>query len=602
MTLASKQSPVRTWKPAQVWLRALDRTAAIRRAPKRLMGDVIADLGLSRGEEPALLSDQECFTYRELAERTNQYARWARQQGIRKGDVVGLVMTNRPEYFALWVGVTMAGGVVALLNTHLAGQSLAHCIDVVQPSHLVVEGELAASIEEIESSLAGKPTIWIHGATHRSFRQIDHLLRELPATGLPEPERPDLSVDDLALYIYTSGTTGLPKAARVSHSRVLQWAYWFAGMVGVEPDDRMYNCLPMYHSIGGVLVPGSVITAGASVVIRSSFSASQFWDDVVRWDCTMFQYIGEFCRYLLHTQQPNENELVHRVRVACGNGMSPDVWTAFQERFKIPQILEFYASTEGGLSLFNVEGRPGSIGRVPPYLAHRFSPTLVKVDPESGEPIRNAEGFCVEAGVNEPGEALARARMETSQAGGRYEGYTDESATERKLLRNAFKPEDSWVRSGDLMRKDEQGFFYFVDRLGDTFRWKGENVATTEIAEILRSFPGVKHAVVYGVKINGMEGRIGMAALILEGAADLAALRAHIANSLPSYARPAFIRLQSDCATTETFKYSKTKLITQGFNPDLTQDALYFDNPETQTLHPLDRTLYGRIQAGDFRL
>jgi fatty-acyl-CoA synthase len=601
VTLASNQISEKSRKPAQVWLGALERTAAIRREPRRLIGAVVADLAATRGDEPALLSDRECFTYRELAERTNQYARWALEQGIRKGDVVGLVMTNRPEYFALWVGVTMAGGVVALLNTNLAGQSLAHCINVVQPKHLIVSSELAGSVEEIEFSLAGSPAIWIHGADHASFRRLDSVLRGTSAIGLAEAERPDLTVDDLALYIYTSGTTGLPKAARVSHARVLQWAYWFAGMVGIQASDRMYNCLPMYHSIGGVLVPGSVIAAGASVVIRSSFSVSQFWDDVVRWDCTMFQYIGEFCRYLLHSA-PKEVEAEHRIRVACGNGMAADVWTAFQERFKVPQILEFYASTEGGLSLFNVEGKPGAIGRVPPYLAHRFSPTLVKVDPETGEPARNADGFCLECEVNEPGEALARAQVESSQTGGRYEGYTDSDATERKLLRHAFKQGDAWVRSGDLMRKDEQGFFYFVDRLGDTFRWKGENVATTEVAEILRSFPGVRHAVVYGVKVAGMEGRIGMATLTCDDNLDLDGFRAHVAGALPSYARPAFLRLQNDCSTTETFKYSKTKLVKEGFNPDLTQDAIYFDNPETQALHALDRALYGRIQAGEFRL
>lgn len=601
MTIASNRVPEAKLKPAQVWLRALDRTAAIRRNPRRLMGAVITDLGRTFGDEPALLSDGECFTYRELAERTNQYAHWALEQGVKKGDVVGLLMTNRPEYFAMWVGVTLAGGVVALLNTNLTGQSLVHCINVVQPSHLIVASEWTASIEAVEPFLTGRPAVWIHGSEHSSFRRIDGRLRDLSATSLTAAEKPELSIEDLALYIYTSGTTGLPKAARVSHGRVLQWAYWFAGMVGIQPGDRMYNCLPMYHSIGGVLVPGSVLAAGGSVVIRPSFSATQFWSDVVRWDCTMFQYIGEFCRYLMQAP-PNESELDHQIRVACGNGMSQDVWSAFQERFRIPQILEFYASTEGGLSLFNVEGKPGSIGRVPPYLAHRFSPTLVKVDPETGEAIRNAEGFCLECEPNEAGEALTRAQVENSQAGGRYEGYTDKEATERKLLRNVFKPGDAWVRSGDLMRRDSQGFFYFVDRLGDTFRWKGENVATTEVAEILRSFAGVRHAVVYGVKVAGMEGRIGMASLTCDGDVDLAALRTHIVESLPSYARPVFLRMQNDCASTETFKYSKTKLVNQGFNPELTQDAIYFNNPETQTLHPLDRTLYGRIQAGEFRL
>jgi fatty-acyl-CoA synthase len=587
--------------PSRAWLRALERTAAITRNPHCLIGMAIEEVAGRFAEEPALLSDRECFTFRELAERSNQYARWALSQGIRKGDVVGLLMTNRPEYFALWVGITAAGGVVALLNTHLVGQSLAHCVNVAQPKHLIVASEFVAAAETIQPLLAGDPAIWIHGADHASFRRIDNLLRELPSHSLCDAERPELSIDDLALYIYTSGTTGLPKAANVTHARILQWAYWFAGMIDVQQQDRMYNCLPMYHSVGGVLATGAALVAGASVVVRESFSASRFWSDVVRWECTMFQYIGEFCRYLLNAA-PSQPDVNHRIRIACGNGMSPDVWQSFQERFQIPRILEFYASTEGGLSLFNAEGKPGSIGRVPPYLAHRFSPALVKFDSETGEPVRNAQGFCVPCEANEPGEALARVHGDRSQAGGRFEGYTDPRATERKLLRNAFEPGDAWLRTGDLMRKDEQGFYYFVDRVGDTFRWKGENVATTEVADALCSFPGVQHAIVYGVKVAGAEGRIGMAALTIEGDPDLPALRKHMIGALPSYARPAFLRLQTSCETTETFKYSKTNLVNQGYNPDLTGDTLYFDDPEAQALHPLDRTLYERIQAGEFRL
>jgi fatty-acyl-CoA synthase len=587
--------------PSRAWLRALERTATIPRNPRCLIGAVIEEVAGRFADEPALLSDRECFTFRELTGRSNQYTRWALEQGIRKGDVVGLLMTNRPEYFALWVGITATGGVVALLNTHLAGQSLAHCVNVVQPKHLIVASEFVASMEAVQPLLAGDPAIWIHGADHAAFRRIDCFLRELPSHSLSDAERPDLSIDDLALYIYTSGTTGLPKAANVSHARVLQWAHWFAGMIDVRPEDRMYNCLPMYHSVGGVLATGAALVAGGSVVIRESFSAGNFWNDVVRWECTMFQYIGEFCRYLLHAA-PSSHELNHRIRIACGNGMSPDVWRGFQERFQIPQILEFYASTEGGLSLFNAEGKPGAIGRVPPYLAHRFSPMLVKFDPETSEPVRNAQGFCVQCEANEPGEALARVHGDRSQVGGRFEGYTDPRATEHKLLRNAFEPGDAWVRTGDLMRRDEQGFYYFVDRVGDTFRWKGENVATTEVADALGSFPGVKHAIVYGVKLAGAEGRIGMAALMIEGDPDLPELRNHLVGALPSYARPAFLRVLSNCETTETFKYSKTNLVNQGYNPDLTHDVIYFDNPETQTLHPLDRALYERIQAGEFRL
>ena len=587
-------------KSSGAWLRALEMTAAIAREPHRLMLDVIEELASRYGDAPALLSERECFSFRELAARSSQYCRWALNGGIKKGDVVGLLMTSRPEYFALWLGITAAGGVVALLNTNLRSSSLAHCINVVRPHHIIVAGELVDSLSSALPALACKPEVWIHGADHASFNRIDVLICGLP-TALNSAERPKLSLDDPALFIYTSGTTGLPKAAKVTHGRILQWSHWFAGMLDVKPDDRMYDCLPMYHSIGGVLVPGATLVAGGSVAIRETFSAGQFWGDVVRWDCTMFQYIGEFCRYLCCTP-PSPDEQDHRIRIACGNGLSSAVWQQFQERFQIPQILEFYASTEGGLSLFNVEGKPGSIGRVPSYLAHRFSPALVRFDPEKDEPIRNDEGFCIRCSTNEPGEALAQVLKGSSQVGSRFEGYTDPQATESKLLRDVFEPGDVWVRTGDLMRKDAMGFYYFVDRVGDTFRWKGENVATTEVAEAITSFPGVQHAIVYGVRVTNAEGRVGMAAVTFEGHPDLLALRRHITQRLPSYARPAFFLVRENCEVTGTFKYSKVDLVTRGFNPDSTSDAIYFDNPETQTLQPMDRSLYSRIQAGQIRM
>ena len=588
-------------KPARAWLRALERTADISRNPHRLLSSILEELAGRFGDSPALLSDRECFTYSEVLARANQYTRWALEQGLKKGEAVGLLMTNRPEYFACWLGIAAAGGVVALLNTNLIGPSLSHCINVAQPGHLIVAAEFVDSMTAALAGLSCDPQIWIHGASHGSLPRIDHYIQQQPTSNLTDAERPKLTIDDVALYIYTSGTTGLPKAANVSHARILQWSQWFAGMLHIQPDDRIYNCLPMYHSIGGVLVPGAALTSGGSVVVRESFSVSQFWDDVIRWDCTMFQYIGEFCRYLLHGARAR-NDLNHRIRIACGNGMSADTWRAFQERFHIPRILEFYASTEGGLSLFNVEGEPGAIGRVPPYLAHRFSPALAKFDPERAELARNEQGFCIPCAPNEAGEALARIVKDPSQVGSRFEGYTDADASESKLLRDVFEPGDVWFRTGDLMRKNDKGFFYFVDRIGETFRWKGENVATTEVAEALRAFPGVKHAIVYGVKIAGAEGRIGMAALTFESAPDLEALRQHWVECLPSYAHPAFIRIQDDFETTGTFKYSKNELIRQGYNPDLTADAIYFGNPETQTLQLLDRKLYERIQAGQIRI
>jgi fatty-acyl-CoA synthase len=418
---------------------------------------------------------------------------------------------------------------------------------------------------------------------------------------LSQAERRGTSIDDRALYIYTSGTTGLPKAANVSHARVMQWTHWFSGMMEVQQTDRMYDCLPMYHSVGGVQVPGAVLIAGGAVVIKEKFSASQFWNDISRWDCTLFQYIGELCRYLLHSGA-SDKETEHRIRLACGNGMAPEVWDAFKDRFRIPRILEFYAATEGSVSLFNVQGKTGAIGHIPAYLAHRFSPVLVVFDVETGEPARDEQGFCIQCAPNQPGEAISKVTSDTSNVGSRFEGYTTQEASDKKILRDVFEKGDAWIRTGDLMRKDEKGYFYFVDRIGDTFRRKGENVATSEVSEAICAYPGVKHANVYGVAVPGTEGRVGMAALVAEKELDLDGFRKHLTSHLPHYARPLFLRIRSAVDLTGTFKYSKTDLIRQGYDPTGSQDALYFDHPESGAFVRLDEQLYDRIQCGGIRL
>ncbi len=576
----------------------MEMTAPISRNPGRILPIVIEELAVRLDDAPALLSSRECMSYRSLSERSNQYARWALSQGLVKGEVVGLLMTNRPEYIAIWLGITSVGGVVALLNTNLVGASLAHCIDAVSPKHLIVSEELVDTAVEAMPDMAQVPAIWTHGVDHSWFRRIDFEIQGTSRELLAPEERRAVNIADRALYIYTSGTTGLPKAAVVSHARVMQWSYWFAGMMGLKSEDRIYNCLPMYHSVGGVQVPGAALASGASLVIREKFSASKFWDDIVDWNCTMFQYIGELCRYLLNNPS-SVNESKHRIRLACGNGLAPDIWERFQDRFKLPRILEFYASTEGAVSLFNVEGKRGAIGRIPSYLPYRRAVALVRCDIETGDAVRNEQGFCIPCAPNESGEAIGKL---VSDPGTRFEGYADEAASQKKILRDVFEPGDAWVRTGDLLRKDEKGFFYFVDRIGDTFRWKGENVATTEVSEAISSFPGVEYATVYGVTIPSADGRVGMATLVTTEELDLGALRKHLMSRLPGYARPLFLRIRSSIEVTGTFKYSKNDLVDQGYDPAPSTDYLYFDSPESQAYVPLDKKLYDLIQVGHIRL
>jgi fatty-acyl-CoA synthase len=593
-------SPTNTSKssPAQAWVRALELTAGIAKRPERIFPAVIGERAAQLGDAPALVSDRESLSYRGLVERANQYSRWALAQGIAKGECVGLFMQNRPEFMAVWLGITQVGGVVSLLNTNLTGTSLAHCINIVAPKHLIVAAELLDAMSTALPELSTVATIWAHGITDSPYRRLDSEIESYATEPLNETERRPVTIDDRALYIYTSGTTGLPKAAGVGHGRVMQWTHWFAGLMDTQTTDRMYDCLPMYHSVGGVQAPGAVLVGGGSVVVREKFSASKFWSDIVRWDCTLFQYIGELCRYLVHTEF-SAQETGHRIRMACGNGLRPDIWEEFKTRFHIPQILEFYAATEGNVSLFNVEGVPGAIGRIPSFLAHRFPAALVKFNVETSEPIRDEQGFCIKCAPNETGEAIGPILKDSSNMGGRFEGYTSKEASEKKILRDVFKPGDAWFRTGDLMRKDEKGFFYFVDRIGDTFRWKGENVATSEVSEAICEFPGIQQANVYGVAIPGTEGRAGMATLVTENL-DLAAFRAHLVKRLPEYARPLFLRIQTSMHVTSTFKFTKTDLVRQGYDPSATTDSIYVNDSAQEAFIELDQARYDRIQAGQF--
>jgi len=580
---------------AKVWLRALEMTAPISGHPNRIFPTVIEELANKYGQSTALLFDDECLTFRELAERSNQYARWALHQEIARGQTVCLLMPNRPEFLAVWIGITSVGGVVALLNTNLASASLAHCINEVEPKHIIVATELVGAFLSAQPQIASKIKIWLHGGGTLKAPRIDLELHSYSGESLGKAERRPVTIKDPALNMYTSGTTGLPKAAKISHYRLMQWSHWFAGMMDSRSSDRMYNCLPMYHSVGGVVAIGAVLVNGGSVVLREKFSVKHFWDDVISLNCTLFQYIGELCRYLLRApSHPHERD--HQIRLCCGLGLKLDVWNDFKNRFRIPQILEFYAATEGNVSLYNVDDKPGAIGRIPAFVGHRHTVTLLKFDIEKGVPVRNKEGFCTQCVGNEVGEAVGK--ITTSDFGSNFEGYTSKDATDKKIIRDVFKKGDAWFRTGDLMQKDKRGYFYFVDRVGETFRWKGENVSTTEVSAVLTTFPHVVEASVYGVSIPGTDGRAGMAAIVVDESFDLAEFATYLESRLPRYAHPVFVRTCSKIETTETFKQKKYDLMRQGYDPTTVSDSIYFREPGRETFVLLDPELYNRILRG----
>ena len=598
MTLAAvalQDAPTRPPSSASVtraWARALELTARLTADPQRPLAAVLDELGERHGEAPALLCADLTYSFAGLAARARRYTRWARAQGYGAGDVVALLAPNHPDYFAAWVGISRTGATVALLNTNLEDRALAHCLHVADACALLLAPTLQGAYAGAAEHLEAAPRVWrleSHGLDLTAY----------PDGPLSPEEGDGATLSDRALLIFTSGTTGLPKAANVSHARVLTWCGWFAGMMDATPHDRLYNCLPMYHSVGGVVAIGGVLLQGGSVFVRERFSARAFWDEVAAHDCTLFQYIGELCRFLLNSD-PHPRERAHRLRLACGNGLREEVWTAFQARFAIPRVLEFYAATEGSFSLYNVEGRPGAIGRVPPFLAHRFPAALVRYDPETGAPVRDAEGRCLRCAPDEVGEAVGRIATRAEGGGpNRFEGYTSTAESERKVARDVFAPGDAWFRTGDLMRRDAAGFFYFVDRVGDTFRWKGENVSTAEVADVLAACPGVTAAAVYGVELPGCDGKAGMAALATGEGFHLADLTRRVTAALPPYARPLLLRLCGDLEATETFKLKKTALAAEGFDPGRVGDPLFW--LEGGVYRPLFPSVYARIMVSEIR-
>ncbi|MDH3708190.1 MAG: long-chain-acyl-CoA synthetase [Acidimicrobiia bacterium] len=558
--------------------------------------DVIGSVAKRHPERPALVTDHETVTYGELDARSNQVARWAIGQGIDRGDVVGLLMGNRPDYVICWLGLAKIGAVTALLNTHLVGVSLAHCIDVASAGTLIVDAELADRWLGARDALGSTPAVWAYDGVVNDASSFDEAVEDQSSAPLPSDVRQGLATTDRLFYIYTSGTTGLPKAANFSHQRFIAAAEGAKALTRLGADDRMYIALPLYHSAGGVMALGGALVAGATAVIAQKFSASGFWDDCATHRVTAFQYIGELCRYLANSP-PHPRERDHCIRICVGNGLRPDVWERFQQRFDIPRIIEFYGATEGNVTLVNVDNKVGRVGRMPLLMRWAAGLHLVRYDVEADQVARGPDGFCVEAGVDEVGEAIARITSTLP-----FEGYTDAAATEDKVLRDVFRRGDAYFRTGDLLSRDADDWFTFVDRVGDTFRWKGENVATSEVAEVLAGTSGVVDATAYGVTVGGYDGRAGMAALVVDDDLDMAELHASVTAQLPAYAQPLFVRIRPVLETTSTFKHRKVDLVADGYDPARVDEPLYFLDRDAAAYVALDQSLHAEIEAGSRRL
>ncbi|WP_369060329.1 long-chain-acyl-CoA synthetase [Caulobacter sp. 73W] len=550
-------------------------------------------------DRQAISFDGRSLTYGEFDQLANRYAHWAKSQSLTRGRVVALYLPNRLEYVAIWYGLAKVGVVTALINNNLVGPALTHCLNISGASHIIVDSETAPHVDAIKSQLDRPMQQWTLSAPSGDQRDLVNALKSCSQLR-PDRQnvRGDLVAKDTALLIFTSGTTGLPKAAKITHMRCQLYMRGFAGSTGSRETDRIYMTLPLYHATGGLCAVGAGLLNGGTVVLKKRFSATHFWDDIVAEQCTMFVYIGELCRYLVN-QPEHPLERGHKLRLAFGNGLRADVWEEMQKRFAIPAILEFYGATEGNVSMFNFDGKVGAVGRVPKYLKKKFNFRLVQFDVESEEPIRGASGLCIECGPGQVGECLGR--IDPKDARATFTGYADKAATEKKVLHDVFEKGDAWFRTGDLMRTDSDGYFYFVDRVGDTFRWKGENVSTSEVAEHLSAVDGVQEVNVYGVEVPGSDGRAGMASLVVGPEFDIKTLAETVDRDLPVYARPVFVRLQPQIETTGTFKYRKIDLVQDGFDPNRIKDPIYF-RAGAKGFVKITKAVHTKIVEGGYRL
>ncbi|MDP1446050.1 long-chain-acyl-CoA synthetase [Acinetobacter schindleri] len=550
----------------------------------------------------ALRFEDQSFSYTELNGWANQIAHYYLSLGAKKGDVVALMVENRPEMVASVIGLAKLGVTIALLNTSQVGKVLAHSINLVKPIAVIVGDECHAAVAEIRDELniaadrfhwfADQPTQQNPGQAPEGFinlaEVIDTFRKFNPST------THSVQGKDGLFYIYTSGTTGLPKAVIFTNSRWTLAYGTYGHVLNLGTEDVMYCTLPLYHATGMVVCWCGVIAGAGTFAIRRKFSTSSFWKDVQKFDASAIGYVGELCRYLMDTPS-SELEKGHRVKKMIGNGMRPNIWDKFKDRFGIEEVLELYASSEGNVGFSNVFNFDNTVG---------FSPTpyaIVEFDKDKNEPVRDAKGHCKRVKKGTTGLLIGKITRRSP-----FDGYTDPEKNKSVIMKDVFCKGDAYFNTGDLVRDIGFRHAQFVDRLGDTFRWKGENVSTTEVENMLTEYDKIVEAVVYGVEIPNTNGRAGMAAITLKPEAelndtDLKEMLSCFKKCLPAYSVPVFLRIQQQVETTGTFKYQKNKLKEQAFDPSKTDERLLVCLPGADAYCDVTAEVFTNIQAYQYR-
>ena len=520
---------------------------------KTSIGKVFQERAARYGGNVFIKFEDETLTYRQANEAVNSYAAVLAARGVGRGDVVGIMLKNSPRAVLLMLAVVKLGAIAGMLNYNQRGKVLAHSVDLLDARMLIGQDELLKAVEESAAEVTDAISV----------DELQRLAADAPT------ENPAVTssvlAKDKAFYIFTSGTTGMPKASVMTHYRWLRALAGFGGIgMRLNSNDTLYCCLPLYHNNALTVAVSSVLNSGATLALGKSFSASRFWDEVIRYGATAFIYIGEICGYLLNQpEKPTDRQ--HKVRVIAGNGLRPAIWDQFTSRFGIDRVCEFYAASEGNTAFVNILNMPKTAGVCPTPVA------FVEYDSETGEPLRDDKGRVRKVPGGEPGLLLSK--VSNFQP---FDGYTDRQASEKKLVRNAFRDGDVWFNTGDLMRSQGFGHAAFTDRLGDTFRWKGENVATTQVEAAVAHDPNVEECTVFGVEVPGAGGRAGMAAIQLKEGTDFdgKALAKAVYEHLPGYAVPLFVRVVESLEYTSTFKSKKVDLREQGYGPDV-DDPIY---------------------------
>jgi fatty-acyl-CoA synthase len=520
---------------------------------KTSIGKVFQDRAARYGDRVFIRFGEQKLSYREANATANRYAAVLAARGVGRGDVVGIMLRNSPNTVLMMLAAVKCGAIAGMLNYHQRGEVLGHSLGLLDAKALVVESDLIDAVDDCGGATVAPTTI----------EDMERLAATAP-TANPQSASAVLA-KDTAFYIFTSGTTGHPKASVMTHKRWLSALAIFGGLgLRLKGTDTLYSCLPLYHNNALTVAIGSVINSGGTLALGKSFSASRFWDEVIASDATAFIYIGEVCRYLLN-QPAKPTDRAHKVRLIAGNGLRPEIWDEFTSRFGIARVCEFYAASEGNTAFINVFNVPRSTGWAALPLAY------VEYDPDTGEPLRGEDGRVQRVPAGEPGLLLSPVNKLQP-----FDGYTDPKASEKKLVRNAFRDGDCWFNTGDVMSPQGMGHAAFVDRLGDTFRWKGENVATTQVERALAADKSIEECTVFGVEIPRTGGRAGMAAIKLRDGAEVdgKALAHTVYDQLPAYALPLFLRVVESMEHTTTFKSRKVDLREQAYGPGI-EDPLY---------------------------